>query len=78
SYVASAFGQQIFTGGGLADGWGGAFEIAFYAQGKFRKIDDVLYLFWTATERANGTIVFESYRYIVKTNYFGETFVVYV
>jgi len=57
---------------------GGAFEIAFYAQRKFQKLDDVLYLFWTATEREDGSFILVSYRYIVKTNYFGETFVVYV
>ncbi|WP_313169406.1 hypothetical protein [Massilia oculi] len=78
SYVASAFGEQIITGGGVSDGWGGAFEIAFYANGRFRKIDDVLYLFWTATELEDGSVVLESYRYVVKTNYFGDTFVVYV
>lgn len=78
SYIASAFGEQIFTGGGLSDGWGGAFELAFYANGRFQKIDDVLYLFWTATENPDGSILLKPYPYIVKTNYFDETLVVHV
>jgi hypothetical protein len=30
SYISSAFGEQIMTGQGVDDGWGGAFELAFF------------------------------------------------
>jgi hypothetical protein len=75
SYIASALGEQIFTGWGLGEGWGGAFELAYYSHGKFHKIDDVLYVFWTGKE---GTNSLDYFPYLVKTNYFGDTFVVKV
>lgn len=78
SYIASAFGEQIFTGNGLQDGWGGAFELAYYAGGKFQKLDDVLYLFWTAEEKTDGAITLKSFPYLVKTQYFRNTFTVMV
>lgn len=77
SYIASAFAEQILTGNGLQDGWGGAFELAYYADGKFQKIDDVLYIFWMAEEK-DGAITLKSFPYLVKTQYFGDTFTVMV
>jgi hypothetical protein len=78
SYIASAFGEQIMTGCGVDDGWGGAFELAFFANGKFKKIDDVLYVFWTAVQDEKGEFTLRNYPYLVKTNYFGDTFTVMV
>lgn len=77
-YIASTLVEQIFTGDGLDDGWGGAFEIAYFADGKFQKLNDVLYVLWTATENEDGTRTLTPFPYLVKTNYFGDTFVVKV
>jgi hypothetical protein len=78
SYIASAFGEQLFTGDGLQDGWGGAFELAYFANGKFQKLDDVLYVFWTAEQNARDEFTLKPFPYLVKTNYFGDTFTVMV
>lgn len=78
SYIAAAFGEQIFTGDGMEEGWGGAFELAYFAGGKFQKLDDVLYVFWIAKEYATGEMKLQQFPYLVKTNYFGDTFTVMV
>jgi hypothetical protein len=78
SYIASAFGEQLLTGEGMQEGWGGAFELAYYANGKFRKLDDVLYVFWTAEQNDQNEFAVTQFPCLVKTNYFGDTFTVKV
>ena len=78
SYIAAAFGEQLFTGGGLAEGWGGAFELATFRQGRFQKLDDILYVFWSAQKHADESITVGLYPSLVKTNYFGDTLAVHV
>ncbi len=57
SIIGSLISQQRATGAGLAEGWGGGFELAFYDGDRFRKTDKILYLEWDFREVTSNRYV---------------------
>lgn len=78
TFVATAFGNQILTGDGVAEGWGGGFEIAFLMNGKFKKLSNVMFLYWYAQEMIDGAINISEVPMFVKTEYLGHNLSVFV
>lgn len=52
AYVAMASAQQAIGGVGIAEGWGGGFEIAALHGPRFEKLDKILWLRWILIETA--------------------------
>jgi len=52
--AANFIGHEILNGSNILDSWGGGFEIATFDQGKFRKIGNILHVFWRLESDARG------------------------
>ncbi|MEA1673999.1 hypothetical protein [Nitrospirillum sp. BR 11163] len=77
SFSASAFAQQIISGTGIEEGWGGAFEISYLHKGEFKKLGDILYIF-ASIRQTTEYIDFKILPFFVKSYYDGEYFMNYV
>lgn len=67
----SFWGMEAFLGGGLGQGWGGGFEIAFFRRGKFEKLSNILYFYWEARQLPQGGFELELLPRFMKVDYIG-------
>lgn len=50
--------KEMHTVEHLLDGWGGGFDLIYYADGRFHRYDDVTYAFWYAKEATPDNVKF--------------------
>lgn len=77
-FTSLAFGNQVLTGFGVNEGWGGGFEIAYPRLGRFEKLSDIMYLFWIAKEKQDGSFEIEHLPRFIKSEYQGLRLKVFV
>lgn len=78
SFTSYAFGNQILTGNGVIEGWGGAFEIAYPLEDRFEKLSNVLHLTWIVREQNNGKLEANCIPIFIKLNYQDERLIILV
>ena len=54
-YAGIASAQQFFAGIGLAEAWGGGFEVVVFKDGRLEKIGPICWLYWTCTQLNEAT-----------------------
>lgn len=70
-FASMAMGNQVLTGFGVDEGWGGGFEVAYPRLGRFEKLSDVMYLYWLARELNDGSFEIKNLPRFIKTEYQG-------
>ena len=50
AYAGMASAQQFFAGIGIADAWGGGFEVVVFKDGHLEKIGPICWLYWTCNQ----------------------------
>ncbi len=68
-FISHAFGNQLATGAGILDAWGGTFEMAYVRRGAFEKLSDVMQLFWEVSEEETGDLSCNLLPCFVKSTY---------
>lgn len=71
-FTSAAFGNQVMSGSGIVDGWGGGFEIAYICGRRFEKVSDIMHLFWSIRELDEGGYEAENIPLFIKSSYQGE------
>jgi hypothetical protein len=69
-------GQEMNNFGGLPSDFGGLFEILMFRDGKFAKLDDILYCFWVVLEHSKYSMTIAPHTVFVKVKYHGDILVV--
>jgi hypothetical protein len=71
--LACAFyGQEVSSPANLGEAWGGGFEVAVFDQGRFHKLDNILYLFWKLTDNGDGSHTLTLMHKMMKSQYWGD------
>lgn len=78
SFTSWAFCRQIMSGVGILEGWGGGFEIAYLNNGRFEKLNNLLFLLWKVNEKKNGDLIIQSMPLFIKSEYQGDILRIFV
>lgn len=67
------YGREFSSMDNLVEAWGGGFEVIVRRDNAFRKLDNIVYLFWSVIDNADGSHTLRLMHKIVKCNYWGDT-----
>ncbi len=59
AYMSLASIEQVFRGSGIAERWGGAFELVIFDGQRLKKEGPILWLYWLAQEGADKKYAFQ-------------------
>lgn len=68
--------DELATKVPLQHRFGGGYEIAFFDEGRFKKLDDVVYLFWNCALEGDNVLISAAPQIMIRFSYYSDILVV--